>query len=219
MIAGISETSYGFGISVSSETKPQGEKTFGEMLAENGARSVPDRWKTCWGSSESFGWGVDIAVNFMREEMGINVSERVPTHEITDEQKDWLASRHNLDTIQNYGINTLEMQNFLADLVYLNVFSPDEAKNLTLVAFPSHTGRVGQLDNVSDGRVFHTNERNFAELIAGTIDIQRSIIEYMQDKYDDPARSQEEDLEYIQKASQFLANKQECYNALLKLFE
>ena len=133
MIAGISEISYGFGISVSSETKPQGEKTFGEMLVENVAQSenniIPDRWKTCWGSSESYGWGVDIAVKFMREEMGIDVSERVPTHEITDEQKDWLASRHNLDTIQNYGINTLEMQNFLADLVYLNVYSPDEAKN------------------------------------------------------------------------------------------
>ena len=67
--------------------------------------------------------------------------------------------------------------------------------------------------------MFHTNEGNFAELIASTIDVQRSIIEYMQKKYDDPVRSQKEDMEFIQKVSQFLANKQECYNALAKLFE
>lgn len=225
MVGGISATLYSFGISASSEIKSLGEKTFGEILAEDNVQQsennirIPDRWKTCWGTSESYGWGVDIAVKFMREEMGVNASERVPTHKITDEQKDWLASRHNLDTIHNYGINTLEMQNFLADLVYLNIYSPDEAKNLTLVSFPSHTGRVGKLDNVSDGRVFHTSEGNFADLIAGTIDVQRSIIEYMQKKYDDPVRSQKEDMEYIQKVSQFLANKQECYSALLKLFE
>ncbi len=75
------------------------------------------------------------------------------------------------------------------------------------------------MDNVSDSRVFHTGERNFADLVANTINAQRSIIDYMQKKYDDPVRSQQEDVEYIQKASAFLANKQECYNALLKLFE
>lgn len=225
MIGGISETLYRVGLTFPSETNPLGEKSFEDILAADDSQQVennvkiPDRWKTGWGTAESYGWGVDIAVKFMREEMGINISERVPTHEITDEQRDWLASRHNLETIQNYGINTLEMQNFLADLVYLNVYSPDEAKKLTLVSFPSHTGRVAQLDNVSDGRVFHTNEGNFADLIASTIDAQHSIIDYMQKKYDDPIRSQSEDMEYIQKVSQFLANKQECYSALLKLFE
>lgn len=225
MIEGVSKALYQTPLAFSGETGSIGEKNFVDILAadnnrrsENGAE-IPDMWKTGWGNAESFGWGVDIVVKYMREELDINVSERVPTHEITDEQKDWLASRHDLGTIQNYSINTLEMQNFLADLVYLNIYSPDEAKNLTLVSYPSHTGRVERLDNVSDGRVFHTGERNFADLIANTINAQRSIIDYMQKKYDDPVRSQQEDLEYIQKASAFLANKQECYNALLKLFE
>lgn len=202
----------------------EGEKTSGKFPSPSSGKSendvrIPDKWKIGWGAENSLGWGVDIAVEFMRVELGINVSEREPTHEITDEQKDWLVSRHDLDTIQNYGINTLEMQNFLADLVYLNVYSPDEAKNLTLVSFPEHTSRVGKLDNVSEGRIFHTNEGNFADLVAGAIDIQRSIIDYIREKYNDPVRSEEDDLIYIQKASDFLANKQECYNVLLGFFE
>lgn len=224
MIGSITEALYQSNISLSNETNLLGERTFDAMLAadansqsENDVR-IPDRWKTGWGTPDSYGWGVDIAVKFMREVLGINISEREPTHEISEEQKTWLESRHNLDTIQNYGINTLEMQNFLADLVYLNVYSPEEAKSLTLISLPSHTNRFEKLDNVSDGRVFHTSEGNFADLIASTIDVQRSIIDYMQKKYDDPARSQKEDMEYIQKASYFLANKQECYSALLKLF-
>lgn len=225
MIEGILKTSYQTSLVFSNEVDSIGEKNFADILADDNSRrsengnEIPEKWKTGWGSAESYGWGVDIAVRYMREELGIDVSERVPTHEITNEQKDWLASRHDLGTIQNYSINTLEMQNFLADLVYLNIYSPDEAKNLTLVSFPSHTGRVERLDNVSDSRVFHTGERNFADLVANTINAQRSIIDYMQKKYDDPVRSQQEDVEYIQKASAFLANKQECYNALLKLFE
>lgn len=222
MIGGISETLYQSGYAFPRETSATGDKSFGDLLAANQAQQaesdivIPDKWITGRGQ----GWGIDVAVEFLRDKMGIDVSEREPTHKITDEQKEWLASRHDLDNIHNYTINTPEKQNFLADLVYLNVYTPDEARHLTLVSFPAHTGRVCRVDGVDGGGIFSSaNASNFAEIIAGTIDAQRSIIEYIQAKYSDPARSEKEDWEFIQKASAFLENKTECYNTLLDLFE
>lgn len=223
MIEGISKTLYQTS-SFSGKTDALGDKSFADILASNNSLQtensieIPDKWRT--GDSAESSNGIDIAVKFMRDKLGIDVSQREPTHEITEEQKEWLTSRHDLDNIHNYAINTLEMQNFLGDLVYLNVYTPDEAMKLRLVALPSHTGMVGHVDGVgSDGIFSSASVRNFAEMIARTIDTQRSIIEYIKAKYEDPARSEKEDGEYIQKASDFMANKQECYNALLTLFE
>lgn len=221
MISEISETLYQSGYAFPREINVTGDKSFGDLIAASQAQQaegdvvIPDKWITDRGQ----GRGIDVAVEFMRDKMKIDFSEREPTHKITDEQKEWLASRHDLDNIHNYTINTPEKQNFLADLVYLNIYTPDEARTLTLVSFPAHTGRVGRVDGVNDNGFFHRNAGNFAEMVAGTIDAQRSIIEYIQAKYSDPARSEKEDWEFIREASAFLENKTECYNTLLDLFK
>lgn len=98
--------------------------------------SAPDKWVTEPGISFN---AVKKALEYKKETLGIDETE--PTHELTAEQKDWLYSRHDLDSMQTYtsysfvndggnmqyGVKaTAEYSNFLADLAYLGVFSYDD---------------------------------------------------------------------------------------------
>lgn len=81
------------------------------------------------------GYTVDMsALNKVREKLreeGINADKRTPTHEITDEQMEWLNERHDLGSFTKlHPDRDPEYGNFILDLVYLNVLSPDEAENL-----------------------------------------------------------------------------------------
>lgn len=63
----------------------------------------------------------------LREE---GADDRAPTHEITDEQIDWLASRYDLEFLSVCSFTHPEYGNFMLDLAYLNVFSLDEVENM-----------------------------------------------------------------------------------------
>ena len=95
------------------------------------------------------------AAEYMRNELGINVDEIEPTHEITDEQMAWLNSRYDFSTMQRrvrysfvndsgitqYGFkSTAEYSNFLADLTYLGVFTPKELTEMWAVPIDTRPG-------------------------------------------------------------------------------
>lgn len=218
-------------VSIKSNTS-HADNTFGEILAaaQTNEVEVPDKWKTDDPSSPR-GWGTRIAADFLREKMGINVDERQPTHRVTAEQKEWLSKRHDLENIHRYITPTNEWQNFIGDLVYLNILSPMEAENLRMVftsgkaTLRAESGfGVGKLNvgGLGDDEISWLGANgfdSFADWVRIMIEQQQKIIDEVWDKYNNPATSQNEDLEFIQKTSESLANKKECFDVLLKLFE
>lgn len=64
------------------------------------------------------------------KEEGVEADKRTPTHEITDEQMDWLGSRYDLEFLSICSFTHPEYGNFMLDLAYLNVFSLDEVENM-----------------------------------------------------------------------------------------
>lgn len=218
-------------ISNKSSVNPSGG-TFGEALAtaQTDDIKVPDKWKTDAPSSPR-GWGTQIAADFLRENMGINVEERQPTHRVTAEQKEWLSKRHDLENIHLYITPTNEWQNFIGDLVYLNVLSPTEAENLRMVFtsgkenLRAESGySVGKLNvgGLGDDEISWLGADgvdNFADWVRIMIEQQQKIIDEAWNRYNNPATRLNEDLEFIQKTSESLANKKECFDVLLKIFE
>lgn len=98
----------------------------------------PEQWVTAAGFSAD---AVKAAADFMRNELGIDVSKIEPTHEITPEQMEWLRSRHDFSSMRHYETysfkndggqtqygfkSTPEYSNFLADLMYLGVYTEQE---------------------------------------------------------------------------------------------
>ncbi len=73
------------------------------------------------------------ALNKVREKLkaeGIDADRRTPTHEITDEQMEWLGSKYDLEFLSVCSFTHSEYGNFMLDLAYLNVFSLDEVENM-----------------------------------------------------------------------------------------
>ena len=85
---------------------------------------------------------VKKAVQFLAA-MGIDAEKREPAHSLTDEQKKWLRSRHDLNAIYKNTADPLETYNFRADLVYLGVISPSEAESIGVIAIPAHCAVKG----------------------------------------------------------------------------
>ncbi len=100
-------------------------------------KNVPERWSEyhLWSATPD-GFIADAGVissfkKTMLERFGIDVDNRsVPSYEITTEQQEWLASRYDLNTLENAEVSSMEHNNFLLDLVYLNVFSMDDVTSM-----------------------------------------------------------------------------------------
>ena len=175
--------------------------------------TIPYKWRTDQPRN-----AIDIAVAYMRDTLGIDVESRVPTHEITGEQKEWLRSRHNLSKLHEYSYASAERQNFLAELVYLNVMSVDEAKNLGLVMYPGHTGVLQQPD-ITGFTSDAPRYANFAEVLANALATQQDFISYIQGKANDPDFSHPKDFDYLESAIKNAEQQRELYEMLIGLYE
>lgn len=166
--------------------------------------AAPDKWLQEW-TGES---PVKKAVKFL-ENMGVDVENREPSHSLTDEQKEWLRSRHDLDAIYNSTASPLDTYNFRADLAYLGVISPDEAENVGVGVIPTHCNRNGML-------LFDIEKPsgNYIENLRKIMSKQKNVVDYIREKYNDPSRRQDEDLKYIETA-QRLIDFQELYIGLM----
>lgn len=154
----------------------------------------------------------------MQDHLGIDANKRTPTHEITGEQKEWLASRHDLSKLHEYSPVSAERQNFLADLVYLNVISPDDAKNFGLTVFPGHTAVLQKAESTgfAAGAPQYTN---FADVLANALSTQQDLISYIQDKANDPTRREAKDFDYLNSALKNADRQRELYEMLLGLYK
>lgn len=79
---------------------------------------------------------------YMRNELGIDPDDRTFTHEITEEQREWLASRHDMDAVETATVGSEEFANFMADLYYLGVFSSSDVMNFERVDIPTENGLI-----------------------------------------------------------------------------
>lgn len=187
------------------------EKSFEDILSEvvqSGndelLSAAPDKWLREW-TGES---PVKKAVEFLKD-MGVDAKNREPSHSWTDEQKEWLRSRHDLDAIYNNTASLLDEYNFRADLVYLGVISPDEAENIGVGVIPTHCtpNEIMLLNTEKSG--------SYIDYLRGTMSKQKSVVDYMRKKYNDPLRRQDEDLRYIE-AAQRLIDIHELYIGLME---
>lgn len=167
--------------------------------------AAPDKWLREW-TGES---PVKKAVEFLKN-MGVDVKNREPSHSFTVEQKEWLRSRNDLDAIYNSTASPLDKYNFRADLAYLGVISPDEAENIGVGVIPTHCNRNGML-------LFDIEKPsgNYIENLRKIMTKQKTVVDYIREKYNDPSRRQDEDLKYIEEA-QRLIDIHELYIGLME---
>ncbi|MCI8603386.1 MAG: hypothetical protein HFE79_04485 [Ruminiclostridium sp.] len=201
-------------------------RSFAEYLEDSSSNEVkiPSSW--CL-DTDKYGAGIDKAVEYMKKELGIDPYNRKPTHEITAEQMQWIKSRHNLDDIyktangtDNDGCCSWTMswwdENFLSDLVYLNVISPEDAKSFGWIAFPkSESGKayaVSDCGNASSGRL------SITEVAAKVLQKQQAHIDSIYEKYEnDFSLMLKQDKEYLEAAQKLLEKNQIWYDLLMRL--
>lgn len=196
--------------------------SFGECLAnamssDSLLSAAPDRW--AYKLSDKF--AVDAAVDFLRENFGIDAYERTPTHTITEEQKEWLASRHDLNNLcgDNFpdlgenGIQTGISTNFKADLVYLGILSPDEARMLGAV--PVYPQPIVQRVSGASQRM---TSGTAMDLINDAISQTRSQIDYVEKLLMDKTIDHTEDEKYIDRAKENIIFQKSLYDILLFLY-
>ena len=109
-----------------------------EVHTPTEAVGAPERWT----SNSLYTLDVDTlkgyrvnhdALEKVKEQLrsdGIDADRRTPSHEITDEQMEWLDTRYDLDFLSVCSFEHPEYGNFMLDLAYLNVFSLDEVENM-----------------------------------------------------------------------------------------
>ncbi len=200
-------------------------KSFAEYLEGSSENKVktPNSW--CL-DTDKYGAGVDKAVEYMKKELGIDPYNRTPTHEITAEQMQWIKSRHNLDDIYKTangtcGCSSWTMswwdENFLSDLVYLNVISPEDAKSFGWIAFPgSESGRVyaaSDCGNANSGKL------SITDVAAKVLQKQQDHIDSIYEKYDNNLSLMlKQDIEYLETAQKLLEKNQIWYDILMRLY-
>lgn len=168
---------------------------------------APGKWLKDW-TGES---PVKKAVQYLSK-MGIDAESRKPAYSLTDEQKEWLRSRHDLDAIYNRTSSTLDEYSFRADLVYLGAISPREAENVWTIAIPAHCGLNGlQLLDVEN------TGGNYLDRLRYMISKQKTVVDYMLEKYSDPRRREAEDLRFIETANKDISSKELYINLMEKL--
>ncbi|MCM1055671.1 MAG: hypothetical protein NC394_09140 [Bacteroides sp.] len=201
--------------------------SFTEYLAaasDNAEAYVPDKW--CL-ETDKFGTGVDKAVRYMRENLGLDPESRTPTYEITDKQLQWLSSRHDLSNIYKTETGTCGDgccgwtmswwdENFLSDLVYLNVISPDDAKGFGKIAFPK--SESGMVHAVSDSGGSDSGSFSIADAAARVLKTQQGYIDAIYEKYkNNLSLMLKQDQEYLETAQKLLEKNRIWYEILMRV--
>jgi len=200
--------------------------SFAEYLknASSNEPTIPDKW--CL-DTDKFGTGVDKAVRYMRENWGIDAESRKPTYEITNEQLQWLKSRHNMDDIYKTENGTCTDgccgwtiswwdENFLSDLIYLNVISPEDAKDFGRIAFPE--SESGMVHSLSTGGFPDLGKVSITDVAAKVLQIQQAHIDLIYEKYENNLSLMlKQDKEYLEAAQKLLKKNQIWHDLLMRL--
>lgn len=156
--------------------------------SENISEDVPDTWHT-GGVWDVLG-SVTAAKDYLQKH-GVDTENRVPTHSINQEQRDWLAARHDLEAINSLSVNSPEFGDLMADLYYLNIISESEALATARVDAVPNGELMYQNDIASLYKLLSENEKDADDERADTIlkyldkliEIERERLEEKQEQY------------------------------------
>ena len=135
-------------------------------LTSQNSEDVPDTWQT--GSVLDILGSVTAAKEYL-EKNGVDTENRVPTHSITKEQRDWLASRHDLDSLDTLNVDSPEYGELVADLYYLNIISESEALVTARVDTVPNGGLIYRNDIASLYKLFDSSEKDADDERADTV--------------------------------------------------
>jgi len=176
---------------------------------------IPERWLGKYSEpARCYASGIKRAEEFLKEQLGIDPARRTPTHEITEEQREWLTSRHDFSKINGDGEEYGEL---VADLIYLNVMSPSE---IARINSPVSQALLNMgLTRVESGFDTPFNSGIFALLMdsedEGENKLADLIMDYLKARY---SCAKPEDEDSIKALDGMMENENDCLFTLLSLF-
>ena len=198
------------------------QKQVGTYDPHNNANiQIPDSWYTEWDIPGVNKSGVDAAEKFLREN-GVDIEDIIPSHNITEEQMEWLKSRHDFSNME-LQLGSPECQNLWGDLIVLGVCTFDEIMQLFAVQMPDNgvlcQAKPGDLG--IGGLGIGTGSSSLKRTFQHTFDTQNSILSaFMDSKGNKPLSAlSESDQRFVRSVSELLSKKQDIYELLLGLFE
>ena len=168
---------------------------------------IPERW----GSEDKWGYAYVLknTLDYLNNELGVDTSKRTPTHTITDEQREWLASRHDLEALKNCTGDTPELAELFGDLVFLNVMSESDVCSTMVPIPPLPEGQTAQLIYLGDFDNFPENTDLLLERVRKYIEQHRQAFELNKQAWS---------IDYIEVFDGFVKNLEECHKVLSDLF-
>lgn len=185
-------------------------------------KGVPEDWSELdlWSITPTgYVAGMDVLIRFKEtmSELGIDMDNRPePTHAITTEQEEWLASRHDLSKLPNAPACSEESSNFMLDLVYLNVLSWDEAvkSQSTIISFPP--GEKGWI-MWDDERENVSPADNFLDAMEKTADsLADFLMKYIEQKYGKVEDAPGDVKEWYETHNKIVEQKREIHDFLAR---
>lgn len=168
---------------------------------------IPERWST----EEHWGYACVLieTLDYLNNELGVDTSKRTPTHTITDDQREWLASRHDLEALKNSTGDTPEMAQLFGDLVFLNVMSASDVCNTMVPQPPMPKGQTAML-------VWHGDFDNLSEDTDLLLERIKKYIEMHRQMFE--LNKSEWSLDYIKQFGDFVRSLAESHKVLSDLF-
>lgn len=197
---------------------PKSQYDTEQYETESDGNGLPKRWTSnklyTIDTDALTGYTVnEEALSKVKEQLraeGIDPDSRTPTHEITDEQTEWLASRYDFDFLSVCSISHTEYGNFMLDLAYLNVFSFDEVRDMFGVLPFNANHKAYMYKHGSDGGYLNED---------GSVDDDKDLLadllmEYIKIKY-----SGHTEKEYERMTKEFTAKIQERTSVITEFFD
>ena len=164
-----------------------------------------------WGIEDLFGYNAPIlknVLNYLNNELGVDASKHTPTHSITDEQREWLASRHDLEALGNSTGETPELMQLFGDLVFLNVMSVSDVCNTMVPQPPLPEGQKGMIiwedqNNLPDDTDL------LLERVRKCVEMYRQMFELNKSVWS---------IDYLNEYLDFMGSLEECHRVLSDLF-
>lgn len=210
------------------------KSVFGEALTgslgnkevnDNIGEGVPENWSELgvWISQDGYVPTHEKLKEFrdiFLEKIGIDLENRdKATHEITAEQEEWLASRYNLSALRSAAVGSDEHNNFMLDLVYLNVFSIEETVISHSIVVSFAPGEKGSITFDDENKSISSAE-NFIDSMSESADtLADFIMEYIARKYGKIKKAPDEVKEWYENTNKIVEQKREVYDVLKKFFD
>lgn len=194
-------------------------QTVGAWTPEGELNDVPDNWQTGEVSFAILG-EVRAAKEYLKK-IGVDTENRVPTHEITEEQRKWLESRHDFEALKNKSVFTPEFGNLMGDLYYLNVLSEREATSPAVVGVIDMNDVMFQSENYAFIKVDENYEASRKkaedERFESALKYLDKMIKAEQERLDEKQEDYYLDFIHGKTDNDYLNNIQSCYGIILEL--